>query len=143
MPKRGYCCRYITPLKDGTVVDATQFKQLFSNVETVANLHKTFCDDLIAVVCFTSETLMHSFVKIVKWDDDTCLGPVFTPLSGLFVSVYSQYANGYAGQLEILQQLHEKNPKWNAFSETAWGNPLAKGHRLSDFLITPIQRLPR
>ncbi|KAH3767964.1 guanine nucleotide exchange factor [Pelomyxa schiedti] len=119
---------YMIPLKTSDLIDPTTHKQLFSNMETLINLHETFVKDLSAL--------------ITTWDDSTCLGPVFSPLAGLFVSVYSQYANGYGDQLAVLKRLGE-DKQWNIFVEKAVAVPICKRRQISDFLITPIQRLPR
>eukprot|EP01127_Copromyxa_protea_P008967 TRINITY_DN2075_c1_g1_i4.p1 TRINITY_DN2075_c1_g1~~TRINITY_DN2075_c1_g1_i4.p1 ORF type:complete len:825 (+),score=170.29 TRINITY_DN2075_c1_g1_i4:307-2781(+) len=89
-----------------------------------------------------NKKLLAEIEKIVQnWDDSSELGNTFVKLSP-FLKMYTDYSNKYSEAIALFNRLEKKNMKFKATVDECYA---AAGHqcRLTDMLITPIQRIPR
>eukprot|EP00013_Stygamoeba_regulata_P004064 CAMPEP_0177640894 /NCGR_PEP_ID=MMETSP0447-20121125/6786_1 /TAXON_ID=0 /ORGANISM="Stygamoeba regulata, Strain BSH-02190019" /LENGTH=1125 /DNA_ID=CAMNT_0019142995 /DNA_START=207 /DNA_END=3585 /DNA_ORIENTATION=+ len=103
-----------------------QVRNIFSIAETIHGYHKMLLDGLEA--------------RIGSYDENMTIGDYFLTMSD-FMRTYTQYVNNYNIAVEVLDQL-EKNPEFVTFLRELTVNGI-KGQKLHNYLIMPIQRIPR
>lgn len=107
---------FVKPLQ--TLADLPDsLARTFSNVESLANFHKVFCEDLMSPDCSIA-------THFLKYAD--------------YLKMYCNYATGYNDLLKDHTRIsnHSKLQKFLTTQKN-------RGFDLMSFLILPIQRLPR
>lgn len=91
---------------------------------------------------FDLQQKLHAELKQLRFQREL-LGPqlgkvllTYTP----FFKLYASYVNGYEASQELLRRLREERPQLDAFFRHC---ELCEGGRISDFMIQPVQRVPR
>jgi len=79
--------------------------------------------------------------KMNKWGPDQTIGDVFISIIPDFEH-YTHYVNNYNNAMEVLKKCLE-TPEFDDFLKKASKNPQCNKLDLPDFLIMPVQRLPR
>jgi len=72
----------------------------------------------------------------------TCLGEAFLKLTD-FLKVYTSYCNNYPKALTKTTSLRQSIPEFKSFIEKARSDPRCNDLEFTQFLILPIQRIPR
>jgi len=85
--------------------------------------------------------------RMQSWDSKTSvLGDIFVEMAD-YLKMYRGYINSYEISVETLKGLKQKSKKFNEFLEHTKEDvsviPQFARYDLEDFLITPIQRVPR
>lgn len=110
------------------LLDNNEIKIVFSDIEALHGIHKQFLDQLRG--------------RMANWHIDQSLGDIFQLLLS-FVPAYSTYVNNYDYASQLLNELRENRPALDTFLREQRANPRCLRKELQDFLITPIQRVPR
>eukprot|EP00698_Gefionella_okellyi_P025313 TRINITY_DN9234_c0_g1_i1.p1 TRINITY_DN9234_c0_g1~~TRINITY_DN9234_c0_g1_i1.p1 ORF type:complete len:1132 (-),score=272.22 TRINITY_DN9234_c0_g1_i1:130-3525(-) len=100
---------------------------LFSCTEIILSFNEKLCSDLDK--------------RITNWSPTQVLGDVFKQMAP-WLKVYTSYVNNYPRALDTLRHL-QKNSSFTKFMVAQETKPQLKGLKLTDFLIMPIQRIPR
>lgn len=98
------------------------------NIETLSKLHQDFYDKLTE-----AGEVNNSFCEVL------------TDYMKLMSSCYVPYMTGYGDALDLMTDLKKKNKKFRKFCEEVDFELKGKGENkmLLDYLITPVQRIPR
>ena len=110
------------------VLSESEQKILFSNIETVYQTNKTFCDDL-------SE-------RCKEYTPTTKIGDIFLRFIP-FLKVYSEYCSNFRHTTEIVPTLRHPHKFAGFYALVQRRNERYKNSSIADLLITPVQRLPR
>lgn len=105
---------------------STDISALLINIETLENLHSNFLQEM-------------------KDKDPSEFPRVIADYCKLMCTCYMPYMAGYESALEIIDKLMKKSKKFKALM-TKVDEDIGKespGKRYLDYLITPVQRLPR
>lgn len=111
------------------VLPPTTLKSIFSNIEVI----------------YKYNTLIQNKVKsrVEKWfTEGMMMGDVFLKFAD-FLKVYTSYVNNYNQAFKNLTELYRDNPAVREALEKSRSHPHTQGAELQNFLITPIQRIPR
>ena len=109
-------------------VDAKALDGIFLNLE--------------GILAVNSELERSLAERMAAWNDETCcVGDIFLRL-GPYLKMYTHYASRYDAAHEELLELQKENAAFNAWM-AKWREEQASGHTLGDFLIQPVQRIPR
>ncbi|PRP81385.1 hypothetical protein PROFUN_11072, partial [Planoprotostelium fungivorum] len=123
---------YIIPLNDpshGRILSEEDLDILFYNSTRILLLQE--------------RVLQRLKERVEHWYPHQSIGDIFLDLGEEIKLLYSQYVANHHRANATLLSLELKDKKFCAFEEDAMQNPQCKGHRLSDFLIMPVQRIPR
>ena len=81
--------------------------------------------------------------RLLEWTETSTVGDIFTDFEP-YLHPYKRYCSKYEESLKMLTALAESNPKFKKaleyFDNHCFG---FNGLRLRDYLITPVQRVPR
>jgi len=117
------------PLKEKNIITKELSQGIFSNIETIYNLHNgMFMPELESTV--------------QAWTDQTLLAPTITKIIPGF-KFYNQYCSNYDHSISLLQETKKNNPTFNKFLVDAQKSDLFHGTYVTSLLILPIQRIPR
>ena len=114
--------------KNKDVLNENEMKVLFSNIETVYQTNKTFCDDLTN--------------RCKEYTPTTKIGDVFLQFIP-FLKVYSEYCSNFRHTTEIIPTLKYPHKFAAFYSIVQRKSEKFKNSNIADLLITPVQRLPR
>lgn len=119
--------QYLTPLRAGSIVSEANLRTVFGDVEVIRNF---------------GEAILEQFEDTVgKWDSaQSLLGPTFLEFAA-YLKVYAGYINGFNDALDCVGCLEQSNQQFANFLEEQ--REVTDGLGLADFLIQPIQRVPR
>jgi hypothetical protein len=116
----------IAQLKD--ILTDEENKLLFSNIATILQFNQNFCDNLDQ--------------RLKRWDNDAGLGDIFLQFTP-YLKMYTQYVSNHEAATTFDRELSQQ-PRFNKIAHHIFGNPrMAGSSSLSNFLIMPIQRIPR
>ena len=120
--------QYLKPMRAGSVkVSDADLRTIFGDVEVIKNF---------------GEAILEKFEDTVgTWDSEqSLLGPTFLEFAA-YLKVYAGYINGFNDAIDCVGRLEQTSPPFAAFLEEQ--RDVTDGHGLADFLIQPIQRVPR
>jgi len=120
---------YIIPLMKGNIVNAQVIPLLFSNIQFILQIHLSFLEDLKK----RTQTL----------HPHCCIGDLFERQMVDFKPAYLQYIKSYDKSIENITKQKDNNEQFQKFLQETKLNPRANLLELNDFLIMPVQRLPR
>jgi len=123
---------YLEPLREAAVkkpiISSTEIKNIFGGIEVIYNMNSLLLKELEA--------------SMNNWSDETStLGKIFTQTT-VYLKAYSPYTIAYPLALETFSK-YENDPSFLSFENTAKRVKACKGLSLEDFLIMPVQRIPR
>ncbi|KAJ3428815.1 hypothetical protein M0812_24149 [Anaeramoeba flamelloides] len=118
---------FLFPLRNQKILDQTNIQQVFNNIESIYGLNSRLYDDLIK---------RQVNLSTLQWAD---IFSHFVP----FLKLYSEFISNYNNSLSAISRNIKKNPKFAKFLKQSYDLQKLKGLKLSDLLITPIQRIPR
>lgn len=115
-------------VKGSPIISEEELKIIFSEIEIVLAYNTILKTELNN--------------RVEKWDQNTCIGDIFIKFSA-FLKVYSQYSRNYTEAMNLLNTLKTQS-KFKAFLQKIKDqNEEIKLRGLEDYLIRPIQRIPR
>eukprot|EP01133_Synstelium_polycarpum_P010927 gene10927-12734_t len=100
-------------------------KRMFSNIEVIQNYNKSLLDELRPI--------------IEQWSNSKKIGNIFIQFIYL-LKVYTQYVKEYSVSYEVVNQNRRNNSKFEAFINE---REVVDGKSIGDYLILPVQRIPR
>lgn len=135
---------FLTPIlasldTDAPLLTRKEITALFSNFIDIWNFHHTFFSAL--TVHLRPQT-----------ESPSGLASQFTSLSSVllahfpYLSLYTPFIRAFPESIQLLSSLSQKdssNPSFKAFLRTQESHPSCVCLRLSDYLLTPVQRCPR
>ena len=157
---------YHTPLSQNGLLSDDKRQSLFSNVDSIFQLHTVLLQQLEPKLLpertptaergwFPHRKIAHIFLALVRRVSLSLYLAVVT-LTALCVlpctprsiqnpqfKLYTAYVNNYDTAAALCEQLQSSNQKFRAFCQQADKNPRCKGLSLLSYLIMPVQRLPR
>ncbi|GAM24147.1 hypothetical protein SAMD00019534_073220 [Acytostelium subglobosum LB1] len=125
---------YLLPLRDKAttkdkIISIDEINQIFSNIDFIFNLHKTFLVDFQSRIAD-------------NWSDTQRIGDIFRGIAPC-LNAYTIYANSFNQSIVLLNSLQKSNSVFKSFLAKCLAKPSSKGLNLSGYLIMPIQRIPR
>eukprot|EP01105_Mastigella_eilhardi_P004580 TRINITY_DN1611_c0_g1_i1.p1 TRINITY_DN1611_c0_g1~~TRINITY_DN1611_c0_g1_i1.p1 ORF type:complete len:1342 (-),score=426.01 TRINITY_DN1611_c0_g1_i1:75-3509(-) len=119
----------ITPVQQASILTKAECESVFSNWQTLTNLHKTVLKELVACVS--------------HWSMLSSVAPTITHHLEDF-NLYATYLANYSGAVVAMHYLTKQNPKFNDIVEYFETLQLKESQLdLTSFLVMPVQRLPR
>jgi hypothetical protein len=124
---------YYLPLKYAhrlgvEIMSKDDFGKIFYGFETIYQLNEKFLHDL-------EENKANNTIS-------TTVGKLFT-MYAPSMKLYIDYVNRYETALQTIQKLKESNEVFARFLQENQQDPDAQRRNIHDFLIMPIQRIPR
>ena len=127
---------YVEPLEElapkDKILAKEEMDKMFSNIRMIRTLNSQFLSEL--------ETC------IIGWTDadETTqrIGSIFLKTAPYF-KMYTSYTNNFDAAMVLLSKKREGNKKFDEFCQRARYSQQASGLSLDNFLIAPIQRVPR
>ncbi|EGG14394.1 pleckstrin domain-containing protein [Cavenderia fasciculata] len=114
--------------KGSPIISEEEIRAIFSELESI--------------IAYNTQLLNELQVRCKHWKQDTLIGDIFVKFSR-FLMIYSQYCINYGDCLEVLN-VCKKQPKFKAFlNKLKEHNEEIRLRGLEDYLIRPIQRIPR
>ena len=120
---------YKTPIGKSGLLDLSDQKTIFLNVETLIPIHKKLLFDL--------EDRLSK-----EWTETSCIGDIIKTLLP-FMKLYVDYVNGFDKAEELFSSLVKKNDKFKNFVEQCEKNNNNGVAEFYSLQICPIQRVPR
>mmetsp|Transcript_30170 Transcript_30170/g.33711 ORF Transcript_30170/g.33711 Transcript_30170/m.33711 type:complete len:807 (-) Transcript_30170:131-2551(-) len=117
---------YIAPMRRLKLVTNIEIESLFSDIEIITDLNEHFLKKL------------HE--RLAQWPQVTMFGDIFKEMMPL-MKLYFRYIKAYLKGVTILKEARDKNSKLHDFLKEA--KIKCDLHDLENFLILPVQRLPR
>eukprot|EP01103_Thecamoeba_quadrilineata_P016888 TRINITY_DN5796_c0_g1_i1.p1 TRINITY_DN5796_c0_g1~~TRINITY_DN5796_c0_g1_i1.p1 ORF type:complete len:709 (-),score=119.69 TRINITY_DN5796_c0_g1_i1:268-2394(-) len=115
--------------KKAQLITTDQFRTLFSVITIIRNFNAKLLEQL-------EERLSH-------WSPNCCIGEIFLKIVD-FLKVYTKYCQNFDSAMRLLENLIKLNPKLDDFLyQNSMFNPETKGLDLPQYLIMPVQRIPR
>lgn len=119
------------PLRDNhkdQILTETEIRAIFSETESILNYNKLL--------------LLQLEERVAKWSVSQRLGDIFLLIAN-FLKIYSQYCSNYNEAMRILSEC-KKQTKFKKFLDDLKKRSHDIEHRgLEDYLIRPVQRIPR
>lgn len=110
------------------ILPENEIRAIFSETEVILNYNRLL--------------LVQLEQRVGKWNVHQCLGDIFLQIAG-FLKIYSQYCSHYSEAMRILGEC-KKLSKFKKFLDDLKKKSHDLEHRgLEDFLIRPVQRIPR
>jgi len=119
---------YMAPLMASTVFPQDQIKQIFSVIELIYKNHVDMLNEIDQ--------------RVAKWSDNQLLGDIFAKRAD-YLKIYTEYVTNYENNILVQTQLNAKYKQFPAFLKEVKSKPECKSLSLGDYLIMPIQRIPR
>lgn len=117
---------YAHSLSRKPLFSSNDVDSIFANIEEIVNYHTMFLEGLER--------------RVSKFDRTTCLGQFFSNMTQ-YLTCYTTYINNYDDASVFLAKL-EENAKFKAFLQALVNSPVP-GKNMYNYLIMPIQRIPR
>lgn len=109
-----------------------------------SDIQKIFGDGSLESVYMLNQKLCESLeLRLSQWSENDHLGDIFDEWAPR-MAPYRRYSSKYGESSSFIQQLTESNPRFKrmlAFFDEHSMN--FNGLRLTDYLVTPVQRIPR
>jgi hypothetical protein len=120
--------KYASRLKSEVVIPKEDLNKIFYGFYTIFELNKTFEQEL--------QALKHNNTLYLK------LGQVFR-LFAPSMKLYIDYVNKYEGAIQTIDKYKAQNSYFVNFLRETNEDPESQRRGIGDFLIMPIQRIPR
>ena len=114
-------------LMHADAVSADDLKSLFSQIDVLLAYHRRLLEQLLE--CQR------------QWSESSTLGGVFLEIVQ-FLRLYSNYVNHYPRSQEVLKRMYQ-SPSSGKLLRQLDEQPEVRGLSLKDYLIMPVQRVPR
>lgn len=123
------------PLRDPNaekpIIELEDVKIIFAHLDPIVAYNTMFYEKL------------RKEIEGDNWNTDTTvLGPMFCELAH-FLKSYSMYINNFEAACRLIEKLSEKKPRFKEFLRSAKDDPRTGSKGIIDFLIMPVQRIPR
>jgi len=112
---------------DGAFLSSDEVGKIFGQIDVIMNLNKDFLKQMLEI---KENFNMHSVI-----------GPLFDKYIPK-LKIYTIYVNSYDESMETLIEAKKRKP-FRKFLEDALKTPKIKLASIEDYLITPVQRIPR
>jgi hypothetical protein len=110
------------------ILSDNEIRAVFSETEVLLNYNRLL--------------LVQLEERVGKWNVHQCLGDIFLQIAG-FLKIYSQYCSHYSEAMRVLGEC-KKYKNFRKFLDDLKKKSHDLEHRgLEDFLIRPVQRIPR
>lgn len=110
------------------IISDNEIRAIFNETESLLNYNRLL--------------LVQLEQRVGKWNVQQCLGDIFLQIAG-FLKIYSRYCSHYSEAMRVLNEC-KKNSKFKKFLDEVKKKSHDLEHRgLEDFLIRPVQRIPR
>lgn len=122
---------YMEPLTkavDDGVLTKEEFKSIFGNCKIIRGYNQLLLQDLEK--------------RLTEWSDTQLLGDVFLTMV-VFLKTYTQYINDFDTSRATLKRMQEENEAFTKLLQELDSDPKTGRQILKDFLIMPVQRIPR
>jgi len=119
---------FYKPMKLQGVLNEQEMDAIFMNVQDILRMHRRILEQLE--------------YKLKRWGHQQTLGDIFTNAISDF-SMYKTYALRYPDARKTYKRLNKESIVFRDFLKIALSSPMCLKYDFADFLITPIQRLPR
>jgi len=120
---------FMKPIKEEKILEPNIIQNIFGNME-----------DLIQ---FTQKTISMMEIRIERDNRDMSLEEIAKDISPRLFEVYSKYTSNYMKSFYELEKQINFNEDFHKWLNKANSNPKLNWKELSDFLILPVQRIPR
>mmetsp|Transcript_30063 Transcript_30063/g.83965 ORF Transcript_30063/g.83965 Transcript_30063/m.83965 type:complete len:1151 (+) Transcript_30063:52-3504(+) len=129
---------YIKPLEDqvkscsrpeNAMIQPNELSQIVGNLEILIGYSKALFNQLREANSSSSES-------------SNSISKVFTSFVA-FLQVYKEYTKNYSNALSLLQSLIDSRPTLDKFLNDVMASPQSKGLGFRDYLVMPVQRIPR
>eukprot|EP01122_Echinamoeba_exundans_P003500 TRINITY_DN13590_c0_g1_i1.p1 TRINITY_DN13590_c0_g1~~TRINITY_DN13590_c0_g1_i1.p1 ORF type:complete len:922 (-),score=326.80 TRINITY_DN13590_c0_g1_i1:104-2500(-) len=115
---------YMTPLT-GKIEDS-ELHTLFGNLPNIMRLNEALLGQLE--------------IRIQEWSETATLGDIFKEVAP-FLSMYADYCSSFEAAAQLVVKFKQSNSLFMSLVEK--NIPLCGGLDINDFLIMPVQRVPR
>eukprot|EP01094_Clydonella_sp_ATCC50884_P017398 TRINITY_DN3019_c0_g1_i1.p1 TRINITY_DN3019_c0_g1~~TRINITY_DN3019_c0_g1_i1.p1 ORF type:complete len:577 (-),score=203.12 TRINITY_DN3019_c0_g1_i1:252-1982(-) len=122
---------YMEPLNkavDEGVFTRDEYKSIFGNCRIIRGYNQLLLADLEA--------------RLTDWSDTQLIGDVFLRMV-VFLKTYTQYINDFDTSRATLKRMLEENGRFRDLLNQLDSSPVTGRQILKDFLIMPVQRIPR
>eukprot|EP01117_Protostelium_nocturnum_P010252 TRINITY_DN3684_c1_g1_i2.p1 TRINITY_DN3684_c1_g1~~TRINITY_DN3684_c1_g1_i2.p1 ORF type:complete len:594 (+),score=195.31 TRINITY_DN3684_c1_g1_i2:86-1867(+) len=121
---------FVKPLlEDSNILTQDQTRIMFSNVEHLVILH--------------SHLLSKLQERMDRWYPQQRFGDIFCDKINDFKTFYAQYVTNYEKSLAMIKNCETSIPSFSVFLNDVSKDSRCNSLNLQDFLIMPVQRLPR
>ncbi|PRP78452.1 hypothetical protein PROFUN_13685 [Planoprotostelium fungivorum] len=120
---------YIAPLLVNNIIDGDTCRIAFSNANYLVFLHKEISKKIEE--------------RVNSWYPQQKFGDIFVEALPDLKNFYSQYVVNYNKSIATVKNLISTNPAFQTFVEDCMKDPRGNDLHLTDYLIMPVQRLPR
>eukprot|EP01111_Echinosteliopsis_oligospora_P009558 TRINITY_DN2823_c0_g1_i1.p1 TRINITY_DN2823_c0_g1~~TRINITY_DN2823_c0_g1_i1.p1 ORF type:complete len:446 (+),score=91.59 TRINITY_DN2823_c0_g1_i1:687-2024(+) len=112
----------------GSILTDIEIRAIFSEMDAILGLNTLLLQDLES--------------RVASWNVHQRLGDIFITIAN-FLKIYTQYCANYNEAMRVLLEC-KKQPKFSKFiDELKKKNAALQQRGLEDFLIRPVQRVPR
>ena len=116
----------LIPVLNHDILEIQDFTTLFSNIESILNLNKTFLEILIINTKKKNLPLIKEIKNLIP-----------------FFKLYFSYYNNFEESRKLLIRFKKEKHKFYQFLQPLEFTPTLKNMDLSSFLVMPVQRLPK
>jgi len=126
----------VNPLKEALVrgtpiLSREEIRDIFFSLEVIHKVNAFFLEKLDGRVNINKGTI-----------HDVVIADLFEELASQ-LKAYSQYVNNYDIAVRTFSKCLQTKPEFNKFIQECYGRPELKFRDVFDFLIQPVQRVPR
>ncbi|KAK5583173.1 hypothetical protein RB653_004764 [Dictyostelium firmibasis] len=114
--------------KGSPIISQEEIQSIFSEVSIILSYNKRLLIDLEN--------------RTKDWKVDTLIGDIFIKFSN-FLKIYSQYSRSYSEAMGVLNECKKQTKFKSYLNKVKESNEEIKLRGLEDYLIRPIQRIPR
>ncbi|CAI8002154.1 Protein ECT2 [Geodia barretti] len=115
--------------RGGAILSAEDSKSIFGNIPEILTVHQNIVRGL-------EELMAH-------WEESTSIGAVLLLQSDELLRVYPPFVNFFEMSKEALARCERVYPRFHAFLKVSESRSECSRQKLSELLITPVQRIPR
>lgn len=124
---------YLRPLEAAVasgkpIITEDKVEVIFKGLATIADSNTTFLNALRT--------------RLQKWHPNLCVGDVIVSIEA-FLDKYTEYIQNYTEAVRLFKREQRKRKGFKEFLSKQKLDPRAKGRNLDQFLIMPVQRIPR
>ncbi|EGC30399.1 hypothetical protein DICPUDRAFT_99548 [Dictyostelium purpureum] len=114
--------------KGSPIITIEEIQSIFSEVQIILSYNKRLLSDIEG--------------RTKEWKQDTMIGDIFIKFSN-FLKIYSQYSRSYSEAMGVLNECKKQSKFKSYLNKIKEQNEEIKLRGLEDYLIRPIQRIPR
>ena len=124
---------YLKPMQNAVaaqkpILQEGKLKIIFMGLESIVSVNTNFLEPLKQ--------------RLKQWHPNLCVGDIFQKIES-FLEQYTQYIKNYTESVRLLKREQRKNKVFKEFCQKQKMEPRAKQRELEQFLIMPVQRIPR